>query len=73
VLNEAGYVADLLESACFITLENAMITESHLIVKARVSGISQETFDACIDETEHYAPVSRMLNTRIRVEASLEK
>ncbi|MDJ1471102.1 OsmC family peroxiredoxin [Cytophagaceae bacterium DM2B3-1] len=73
VLNEAGFTAELLETRCHITFENAVITESHLIVKAKVSRISQETFDACIKETELYGPVSRMLNARIFIEASLVK
>lgn len=73
VLNEAGFTAESLESTCYITFENAVITESHLIVKAKVSGISQDTFNTCIKETELYGPVSRMLNARILIEASLEK
>src|ERR1044071_3305100 len=42
VLGEAGYTPDSIETTCIITLENGVITTSHLEVKASVPGISAE-------------------------------
>ena len=46
VLNEGGFTADQIDTSCDITLENGAITSSHLVVKAKVPGISKEQFDA---------------------------
>src|ERR1700761_8584197 len=46
-LGEAGFTPDEIETKCEVTLQDGAITKSHLIVKAKVPGISQEKFDAC--------------------------
>jgi len=70
-LNEAGFTADDLTVACTITLDNGAITESHLNLKAKVPGISKEKFDACTADAKANCPVSKLLNTKITLEASL--
>ena len=70
-LNEAGFTADDLTVSCAITLENGAITESHLNLKAKVPGISKEKFDACTADAKANCPVSKLLNTKITLEASL--
>jgi len=52
-------------------LENGAITESHLNLKAKVPGISKEKFDACTADAKANCPVSKLLNTKITLEASL--
>jgi osmotically inducible protein OsmC len=73
VLNEAGFTADSLETKCEITFENGAITKSHLIVKGKVPGISKEQFDASVENAEKNCPISKLLNTDISSEATLEQ
>jgi lipoyl-dependent peroxiredoxin len=72
VLNEAGFTADSLETTARINFENGSITASHLVLKAKVAGISREVFDASVKEAELNCPVSQVLNAKISVEATLE-
>jgi osmotically inducible protein OsmC len=71
VLNEAGFTADDLTVTCTITLENGVITQSHLNLKGKVPGISQEKFEACAAEAKANCPISKLLNTNITLEAEL--
>ncbi len=71
VLNEAGFTADDLTVVCAITFENGVVTESHLDLKAVVPGISKEKFDACAADAKANCPISKLLNTKITLEASL--
>ena len=71
VLGEAGFIPEELETTAYINFENGSITGSHLIVKAKVAGISKDTFDASVKDAELNCPVSRVLNTKITVEATL--
>lgn len=73
VLNEAGFTADSLETKCEITFENGAITKSHLIVKGKVPGITKEQFDASVENAEKNCPISKVLNTNITSEATLEQ
>jgi osmotically inducible protein OsmC len=71
VLGEAGFTPDEIETTCHITFENGAITESHLAVKAKVPGITAEKFDACAKDAEQNCPISKLLNTKITMEAAL--
>lgn len=73
VLGEAGYTPEKLNTDCIITFENGVITESHLILKASVPGVDQKKFEECVKDAEINCPVSKLLNTSITIEASLEK
>jgi osmotically inducible protein OsmC len=70
-LNEAGFTADDLTVSCTITLENGAITESYLNLKGKVPGISKEKFDACTADAKANCPVSKLLNAKITLEATL--
>ncbi|MBN2275358.1 MAG: OsmC family protein [Bacteroidales bacterium] len=70
-LGKAGIVPDSIETASTITMDNGNITQSHLVVKARVTGISQENFEKIANETKSACPVSRVLNLEITLDASL--
>jgi lipoyl-dependent peroxiredoxin len=72
VLDEAGFKDKVIETTCYISLENSGITESKLIVKAKVPDISQEIFDTCVKDAEKNCPVSKVLNAKITVESILE-
>ena len=71
VLNEGGFTADQIDTSCDITLENGAITSSHLVVKAKVPGISKEQFDAAANNAKENCPISKLLKTNIRMRASL--
>jgi osmotically inducible protein OsmC len=73
VLGAAGFTADKIETDCTITLENGVITTSHLQVTATVPGISQEEFDKAAKEAEKDCPVSKVLNLEISMEAKLNE
>lgn len=71
VLNEAGFTADQLETKGFITFENGEITNSHLVLKAKIPGISKEQFEAAAADAKANCPISKLLNTNITLEAEL--
>jgi osmotically inducible protein OsmC len=71
VLNEAGFTADDITVICAITFVDGVITESHLDLKATVPGISNEKFDASAAEAKENCPISKLLNTKITLEAVL--
>jgi lipoyl-dependent peroxiredoxin len=71
VLNAAGFTPDEIETRCDITLADGAITESHLTVKAKVPGATQEQFDAAVTDAKTNCPISKLLNTNITHEAVL--
>lgn len=73
VLGEAGFTPEKLETTSQINFENGVLTESHLIVNAKVPGISKEKFDECVKNAEENCPVSKVLNLKITSEAKLEE
>jgi osmotically inducible protein OsmC len=72
VLGEAGFTPEHLQTKCEINLENGAITSSHLTVEAKVPGIDKEKFDACVKDAEANCPISKLLNTKISSEATLQ-
>ncbi|MEP6793913.1 MAG: OsmC family peroxiredoxin, partial [Saprospiraceae bacterium] len=72
ILNAAGFTPDNIDTKCTITLEGGAITESHLDVKAIVPGIDDAKFVECAEEARQKCPVSKVLNTNITMNASLD-
>ncbi len=73
VLNATGFTADEINTKCEITLDPAAgaITESHLIISAKIPGISKEQFDAAVADAKANCPISKLLNANITHEAVL--
>jgi osmotically inducible protein OsmC len=75
-LAQAGMVAESLETKCTITIERGeagfAITESHLELKAKIPGAGQEAFDKATQEAKAGCPVSKLYNTKITLNATLE-
>ncbi len=75
-LGNAGLKADSLETSCTITLEQKdggfAITESHLVLKAKVPGATKEAFDKAVTGAKTGCPVSKLYNTNITLESTLE-
>jgi osmotically inducible protein OsmC len=72
VLGGAGFTPTSLETTATIELQDSGITSSALVLKAKVPGISKEKFDECVKDAELNCPISKLLNTKITVEATLE-
>jgi osmotically inducible protein OsmC len=72
----AGLTAESLETTCAITLEKQpdgfTITESHLDLKARVPGATQEQFDTAVNEAKAGCPVSKLYKANITLTSKLE-
>jgi osmotically inducible protein OsmC len=71
VLGAAGFTPDAIETRCDITLDNGAVTNSHLTLKAKVPGISNEKFMECANEAKLNCPISKLLNTEITLSAEL--
>ena len=67
VLGAAGYTPRKIETTCTITLENGIITESHLEVKAKVPRMKAEKFAECAAEAKETCPISKSLNPSINI------
>jgi len=70
-LQELGFTADKLETTAVVTLDD-VITESHLILNAKVPGISEDAFNEAVKDAKANCPISRALNTNITIESNLE-
>jgi len=70
-LSGAGFVPTKLETSCNITFENGSITESHLTLKAMVPTIDASKFAELVADAEKNCPISKLLNTKISVEYTL--
>ena len=70
-LSGAGFVPDELETQCFITFEDGKVTQSHLVLKAKVNDISEQAFADLVKDAELNCPISQLLNTAISVEYQL--
>jgi osmotically inducible protein OsmC len=75
-LEQAGMVAESLDTECTITLDRQAdgfaITESRLVLKARIPGASREAFHQAANAAKAGCPVSKLYNTNITLEATLE-
>lgn len=70
-VDEAGYTATNIDTFCNISLENGVITKSHLSVKAKVPGLTPEKFEKLILDAEANCPVSKALSIPITHDAHL--
>ncbi|MBK6937850.1 MAG: OsmC family peroxiredoxin [Chitinophagaceae bacterium] len=73
VLGAAGFTPSRIETKCTITLENGVITNSHLEVKAKVPKLKAKNFPQYAEEAKENCPISKSLATDITMEANLVK
>jgi lipoyl-dependent peroxiredoxin len=75
-LGQAGMKPETLNTTCTISLEKQgegfTITESHLELTAKVPGASKEAFDKAVQQAKEGCPVSKLYDTNITLNASLE-
>jgi osmotically inducible protein OsmC len=55
-----------------LTMENLTITAIHLIVRARIPGADAAKFQEAAEAAKAGCPVSKVLNAKITMDASLE-
>ena len=70
-LTGAEFPPKELTTECVITFEDGTIKQSKLILKAEVEGISEEKFAELVKDAEKNCPISKLLNTEIVVEYTL--
>ena len=75
-LGNAGLVPESINTTATVTLEKTeagfTVTEVHLDVSAKIPGASQESFETAANNAKTGCPISRLLNTKITMEAKLE-
>lgn len=71
LLGAAGFTPDSIETSSIISLENGVITNSHLEVKAKVPGMAKDKFEECAKEASTNCPVSKALSISITLKAEL--
>ena len=70
-LSEHDFPPTKLEVQCGIKMENFVINESRLMVKAKVPKIDHETFNDLVEDARLNCPISKSLGIPIVVESSL--
>ncbi|MDQ5857058.1 MAG: OsmC family protein [Acidobacteriota bacterium] len=75
-LGKASLVAESLRTTATVTMEKLeagwTVTGSHLDVTGKVPGASADAFRAAAEAAEKGCPISRLLNTKITMDAKLE-
>ena len=75
-LGGAGMTAQSLDTTATVTLEKTdagfTVTSSHLAVVAKIPGGDQAKFDEAAKKAEQGCPISRLLNTKITMDAKLQ-
>lgn len=75
ILGDAGLKADSLDTTAEVTLDQVdggfAITAVHLVLKAKVPGATQEQFNELTKKAKEGCPVSKVLNAKITLDATL--
>lgn len=76
ILGEAGLTAERMETKADVTLEQVpdgfAITSVHLTLNAKIPGADQAKFEELAGKAKAGCPVSKLLNTKITLDATLE-
>jgi len=70
-LTEAGFPPEELQTEAQITFEDGAVTKSHLVLKATVADIAEAKFAELVKDAELNCPISKLLDTAISVEFTL--
>ena len=75
ILGEAGLKAESIDTEAQVTLDQVdggfAISAVHLVLKAKIPGASQQQFTELTQKAKEGCPVSKVLNAKITLEASL--
>lgn len=76
-LSKVGLTPERIETTAEVTLEpvdgRPTVTRSHLRTRARVPGAEPAKFDAAAATAKSGCPISRLLNTNVTLEATLDR
>lgn len=70
-LQAAGFTATELKTDSEIVFEDGSIVASNLTLTAKVEGIEAAKFDELVKDAEANCPISKLLNTKISVQYTL--
>ncbi len=71
LLTDLGFPATNLDTVAKVTFEDGTITEINLDLKATIPGISEADFQATALKAKEICPISKLLNTKINLTATL--
>ncbi len=71
LLSEAGFVPEDLNTEAKVTFEDGTITLIHLDLTGKVTGISADDFQKTAQKAKEICPISKLLNTKITLLATL--
>ncbi len=71
VLGNAGFTPESIETSATIGIADGVINGSHIVLKAKVPGITAEKFQECAADAKANCPVSKALNMEITIDAQL--
>ncbi|KPW27126.1 Osmotically inducible protein [Pseudomonas amygdali pv. mellea] len=75
ILGEAGLKAESIDTDAKVSLDQVdggfSITAVHLTLKAKVPGATQQQFDELTNKAKEGCPVSKVLNAKITLDATL--
>jgi osmotically inducible protein OsmC len=76
-LGEAGITAERIDATATVSLEKVeggfAITESHLDVKVKIPGGDEAAFEKATQAAKAGCPISKVLNAKVTMNATLEK
>jgi osmotically inducible protein OsmC len=75
ILGNANLKADSIDTTADVTLDQVdggfAITAVHLTLKAKIPGATQEQFEKLTNDAKEGCPVSKVLNAKITLDATL--
>jgi lipoyl-dependent peroxiredoxin len=76
MLGEAGFTPEKIETQAAVTLvsnaDGFKVTSSHLTVTAKIPGIDNAKFKQIAEQAKAGCPISKVLNTTITMDATLQ-
>ena len=70
-LQEDGFTPDEIITECSVAIDNGTVTDSELTMRAKVPGITEEKFQECARRAKENCPISKLLNAKITLNATL--
>lgn len=70
-LQEAGFEAKSLHTEAEIVFDDGAVTHSNLTLTAHVDGIEADKFDELVKDAKVNCPISKLLDTQINLEYTL--
>jgi len=70
-IGELGHEIESIQTKCEINLVEGTIIGSHLIIEAKITGITNDKFQELVTKAEKNCPISKLFNTKITSSATL--